>query len=113
MCLSAQGLVVFVMAVTQASAFVVNNRYQGLNRNTIRMGYEDALGAQPPLGFFDPLGMLNDVDEVWFYLNCYVHQRYPLKHNCFSIVVRPDSIASEKLRQSMVGFPCLRYLVTS
>merc|ERR1711935_729601 len=31
------------------------------------MGFEDELGAQPPLGFFDPLGLLNgDVDQERF-----------------------------------------------
>lgn len=29
-------------------------------------GFEDALGAQPPLGFWDPLGLLNDADEERF-----------------------------------------------
>jgi len=30
------------------------------------MGFENALGAQPPLGFFDPLGLLKDADEARF-----------------------------------------------
>merc|ERR1712051_326524 len=30
------------------------------------MGFEDELGAQPPLGFFDPLGMLADADQERF-----------------------------------------------
>ena len=32
----------------------------------LRMGFEDALGAQPPLGFWDPLGLLADADEERF-----------------------------------------------
>ena len=30
------------------------------------MGFEDALGAQPPLGFWDPLGLLKDADQERF-----------------------------------------------
>mmetsp|Transcript_12839 Transcript_12839/g.18539 ORF Transcript_12839/g.18539 Transcript_12839/m.18539 type:complete len:201 (+) Transcript_12839:41-643(+) len=32
----------------------------------INMSYKDELGAQPPLGFFDPLGLLKDVDQERF-----------------------------------------------
>merc|ERR1711957_65357 len=30
------------------------------------MGFEDELGAQPPLGFFDPLGLVEDGDQEKF-----------------------------------------------
>eukprot|EP01041_Mallomonas_annulata_P006037 gene6037-biopygen2909 len=30
------------------------------------MGFENALGAQPPLGFWDPLGLLKDADQARF-----------------------------------------------
>merc|ERR1712228_770317 len=30
------------------------------------MAFESELGVQPPLGFFDPLGMLNDADQKRF-----------------------------------------------
>merc|ERR1712127_933403 len=30
------------------------------------MAFESELGVQPPLGFFDPLGMLNDADQERF-----------------------------------------------
>ena len=30
------------------------------------MGFEDALGAQPPLGFWDPLGLLKNADQERF-----------------------------------------------
>ena len=32
----------------------------------LKMKFEDALGAQPPLGFWDPLGLLKDADEARF-----------------------------------------------
>jgi hypothetical protein len=30
------------------------------------MSFKEAIGAQPPLGFFDPLGLLKDADEERF-----------------------------------------------
>ena len=30
------------------------------------MSFESEIGAQPPLGFWDPLGLLNDADEERF-----------------------------------------------
>ncbi len=30
------------------------------------MSFESELGAQPPLGFFDPLGLLKDADQDRF-----------------------------------------------
>jgi hypothetical protein len=33
---------------------------------SLKMGYEKEIGAQAPLGFWDPLGILNDADEARF-----------------------------------------------
>ena len=44
------------------------------NSNTNR--YEDALGAQPPLGFWDPLGLLEDADEERFARLRYVETKH-------------------------------------
>lgn len=33
---------------------------------SLNMAFENAIGAQPPLGFFDPLGLLKDADEERF-----------------------------------------------
>jgi hypothetical protein len=35
-------------------------------RAAVKMSYENALGAQAPLGLFDPLGMLGDADAARF-----------------------------------------------
>ncbi|KAJ1636855.1 hypothetical protein T492DRAFT_580633, partial [Pavlovales sp. CCMP2436] len=35
-------------------------------RVAVSMSFEDALGAQAPLGLFDPLGLLTDADEAKF-----------------------------------------------
>lgn len=34
--------------------------------SALKMGFEDALGAQAPLGFWDPLGLLADADQERF-----------------------------------------------
>mmetsp|Transcript_18091 Transcript_18091/g.24814 ORF Transcript_18091/g.24814 Transcript_18091/m.24814 type:complete len:201 (+) Transcript_18091:93-695(+) len=33
---------------------------------SLKMGFEDAIGAQAPLGFWDPLGLLKDADQERF-----------------------------------------------
>merc|ERR1711935_1189011 len=35
-------------------------------RSTSLAAFEDALGSQPPLGFFDPLGLVEDGDQEKF-----------------------------------------------
>ena len=42
--------------LTIATAFAPMGRVA--TRSAISMQFEDALGAQPPLGFWDPLGLL-------------------------------------------------------
>ena len=34
--------------------------------SSLKMGFEGALGAQPPLGFWDPLGLLKNADQERF-----------------------------------------------
>ena len=34
--------------------------------SALKMSFENAIGAQPPLGFWDPLGLLKDADEERF-----------------------------------------------
>jgi len=34
--------------------------------SALKMSFENAIGAQPPLGFWDPLGLLADADEAKF-----------------------------------------------
>ena len=45
------------------AAFVPSSRVQS---PTLKMAFETAEGAQAPLGFFDPLGLLKDADEARF-----------------------------------------------
>lgn len=40
------------------------------------MSFEDAIGAQPPLGFWDPLGLLKDADQARFDRLRYVETKH-------------------------------------
>eukprot|EP00957_Ditylum_brightwellii_P172357 13121174-Ditylum_brightwellii.AAC.1 len=56
-------LIIAALLAASASAFApakVGKTSTSLN------AFEDELGAQPPLGFFDPLGMLTDADQERF-----------------------------------------------
>lgn len=48
----------------------------------LRMSFENEIGAQPPLGFFDPLGLLEDADQERFNRLRYVE----LKHGRVSML---------------------------
>ena len=48
-----------------AAAFVPISSRVG-TFSTLRMGFENAIGVQPPLGFWDPLGLLADGDVAKF-----------------------------------------------
>ncbi len=48
------------------SAFAPVSNRATARSSSLKMGFEKALGAQPPLGFFDPLGLLKDADEGRF-----------------------------------------------
>ena len=46
-----------------AAAFAPASR---ATSSALKMSFENAIGAQPPLGFWDPLGLLKDADEERF-----------------------------------------------
>ena len=58
--------VIFASLVASAAAFAPSASQQKAASTTSLAAYEDALGSQPPLGFFDPLGMLNNASEERF-----------------------------------------------
>ena len=58
--------VIFASLVASAAAFAPASQQKAASSTTSLAAYEDALGAQPPLGFFDPLGMLNNASEERF-----------------------------------------------
>lgn len=57
----------------------------------VRMAFEDELGAQPPLGFYDPLGLVADGDQAKFDRLRYVE----LKHGRISMLAVAGYLAQE------------------
>ena len=53
-------------ATLAASAAAFAPSMNGARSSSLKMAFESELGVQPPLGFFDPLGMLNDADQERF-----------------------------------------------
>jgi len=56
--------IAFLASFIGASAFAPAGRVA--TSSALKMGFEDALGAQPPLGFWDPLNLLADADQERF-----------------------------------------------
>ena len=54
---------IFASLIAAASAFAPVQQGQ---TSTSLAAFEDALGSQPPLGFFDPLGLVEDGDQEKF-----------------------------------------------
>ncbi len=46
------------------------------SRTSIKMQFDNAIGAQAPLGFFDPLGLLKDADQARFDRLRYVETKH-------------------------------------
>jgi hypothetical protein len=44
--------------------------------SALKMNFEDAIGAQPPLGFWDPLGLLKEADQERFDRLRYVEMKH-------------------------------------
>ena len=57
-----------------AAAFAPSARVA--RSSAIKMSFEDALGAQAPLGFWDPLGLLKDADQERFDRLRYVETKH-------------------------------------
>jgi hypothetical protein len=57
-------IVVIVSCLLCVSAFSPVSRVA--RSSSLKMGFESEIGAQPPLGFWDPLGLLKDADQERF-----------------------------------------------
>jgi hypothetical protein len=55
-----------IAATLVASASAFAPVVQKASSSALSMSFENEIGAQPPLGFWDPLGLLNDADEAKF-----------------------------------------------
>merc|ERR1719329_1576848 len=64
-----------VMAlVASCAAFAPVGRV--VRSSSLKMGFESEIGAQPPLGFWDPLGLLDDADQERFDRLRYVETKH-------------------------------------
>lgn len=71
--------ILLTILIVSASAFIPAEH--SLASTSLR-AFDDEIGAQPPLGFFDPLGLLADADEDRFNRLRYVE----LKHGRISML---------------------------
>jgi Chlorophyll A-B binding protein len=55
-----------VIASLVASAAAFAPAQDAARTSSLSMGYENEIGAQVPLGFFDPFGVVSDVDQKTF-----------------------------------------------
>ena len=56
--------IAILASLVSASAFAPASRMAG--SSSLQMAFKDAIGAQMPLGFFDPLGLLKNADQERF-----------------------------------------------
>ena len=54
------------MPPTGSAAAFVAPKAASAPKTVVAATFENEIGAQPPLGFFDPLGLLNDADQERF-----------------------------------------------
>jgi hypothetical protein len=63
-------LSLFLILASSARAFSpipgTISKHQKIENRVLRVAFEDEIGAQQPLGFFDPLGLLKDADAAKF-----------------------------------------------
>ena len=67
---------ILILCAFLANAVAFAPQSAKLSYSALQMNFKDAIGAQPPLGFFDPLGMLKNQDQERFDLL----RRYEVKH---------------------------------
>ena len=63
-----------IASFVSAAAFAPASRIA--RSSALKMGFEDAIGAQAPLGFWDPLGLLKDADQARFDRLRYVETKH-------------------------------------
>ena len=66
--------IALLASIASVNAFVPASRMA--RSSSLKMGFEDAIGAQPPLGFWDPLGLLKDADSARFDRLRYVETKH-------------------------------------
>ena len=66
-------LAALLASLLSAAAFAPS---RSTTSSSLRMSFADAIGAQPPLGLWDPLGLLKDADEARFERLRYVENKH-------------------------------------
>jgi len=70
-------LIIAILTCSTLSFIQVNHRHASKPRVlTLNMGFENAIGAQPPLGLWDPLGLLKDASQERFDRLRYVETKH-------------------------------------
>jgi hypothetical protein len=67
-------LAVFALLLS-VTAFAPMSR-RAASSKAVRMSFENEIGSQPPLGFWDPLGLLKDADQARFDRLRYVETKH-------------------------------------
>lgn len=97
--------VVFASLVATAAAFAPAQHAS--SSTSLKMAFESELGAQEPLGFFDPLGLVADGDQAKFDRLRYVE----IKHGRISMLavagylVQVGGVSSQCLVSSDIPCP--------
>ena len=88
-----------------ATAFAPVSR---VSRSSLKMSFENAEGAQPPLGFFDPLGLLDGATEDRFFQLRFVE----LKHGRIAMLASLELLRHDSQNLVSPGFDGLDNLIT-
>jgi len=88
-------LAILAVLAGSAAAFAPSPRVN--SNNALNMAFEDTLGSQPPLGFFDPLGLVADGDQAKFDRLRYTE----IKHGRVSML----AVVGYLVGQSGLSFP--------
>ena len=84
-----------IASLVGASAFSPRS---AVRSSALKMGFETELGAQPPLGFWDPLGLLKEADQARSILQIYIIIIYLQTNVLYSCDISKDSIVFVRLR---------------
>jgi hypothetical protein len=68
---------IFAILTCTTLSFIHNNHvFNSKKVLNLKMGFENAIGAQPPLGLWDPLGLLKDASQERFDRLRYVETKH-------------------------------------
>jgi hypothetical protein len=59
-------LTILITLISSAAAFMSSSPNTAASTSALSMAFKDALGAQKPFGFYDPLNLVADGDQANF-----------------------------------------------